>query len=112
MADDPETTHVGFTPYPLIVDLASADSDFITTIRTSDGSPFATGAAIDLKLVDTAGVVTVWAATVTADTAAWNIDKTEVVALGPGSQLTAHIRYSDAAGLDLTWFSGLVIWHD
>lgn len=102
-------TPIGFKPYSLNVLLVTADADFNATIRTSDGTPFADGAEISLKF--STDPATIWPATISEDTATWNVDKTDVAALVPGTSLAAHILYSDPSGADLVWFSGKVTWY-
>lgn len=102
-------TGFGFVAEPMVLHLMTADADFIQTIQTSDGSDFPDGAAVTLK-IGTASP-TLWSATITGPSAAWNVDKAVVAALVPGTALLAHVLYADDSGADLVWFSGKVKWH-
>lgn len=99
------TRSIGWTPIELPVFLTPG-SDFIQTIRTSDGSQWAAGTAATLVFDDPAA--TSWAATVAGDSLSWSVDKALVAALLDAGPVTAQIRYSDGAGVDLTWIEGLV----
>lgn len=101
----------GFVPAALKVHL-DPDSDFIQTL-TSTGAAFPAGAVITLLIGAPGAGRASWAATVSGLTATWNVDKAAVAALRAlaVAQLPAELTYSDAAGVDLTWMRGCVVWH-
>jgi hypothetical protein len=101
----------GFIPAPLTVHLV-ADADFIQTITAVDGYPAGTVITLRIGTAGTApGTWTAWPATVAGTTASWNVDRSVVAALVPGTRLRAELTYSDGAGVDLTWMQGGVVWH-
>lgn len=104
------TVTLGFKPASLVVPLTK-DADFVATITTQDGSDFADGAAVTLELTKAHSDPILWAATIDGDTARWDVDKTDVNALVPGTVYTARVLYSDTAGNDLVWFSGQTTWN-
>lgn len=101
----------GYVPTPLTVHLTS-DADFIQTLTAVDAFPDGTVITLLIGPVGASpGQATAWTATVSGTTATFDVDKAQVLALGPGTQLRAELTYTDGAGVDLTWMLGSVRWH-
>lgn len=97
---------LGFAPQTITVALCRGAS-FDTTIRTSDGSAFPTGAAAELRFGPRDGTTAAtWAATVTGSQMSWDEDAAAVTAVIDAAAYTVRLYYLDAAGTPILWAVG------
>jgi hypothetical protein len=95
---------LGAVPKALLVNLVK-DADFVQQFTRSDGSPWPAGAQLRLELTHPDATATTWEATLTDQTAVWNVDKAEVNDVILKRVRVARLRYIQDS-LDLTWAQG------
>lgn len=96
------TFTLGAIPKQMEVELSSG-ADFIQTMHTETGDPWPVGTAVELRFSDG----TTWAATITTNQIAWNVDKADVATLIATHAKNAQLFYVNGT-VDLLWASGRV----
>lgn len=101
-------TAFGYQPVRCIVHLTEG-GDFDQQLLTPDGADWPVGAAISLVL-STVNVTT-WTAAITGPSAVFHQDAAVTTAELVPEGTKARVVYTDNAGNELVWFTGVVTRH-
>jgi len=94
---------LGWKPPRLIVNL-NRDGDFIAEL-ISDTGDFAVDTEIELRFNRVGAASIVWPATITGDSARWEVDKVDVAIVLDADPISAKLHYGNATS-DIVWYRG------